>query len=426
VLTCLLAGGPGPSPGAEPPDDSAPLEWRVLLIIKAEGQIEAEGFPHVRYRMTGENIEAVRAAFIRHTPEFVEELSAGRLRWRPDVVVSQTPLTTISRLGDGSWVGPECVAEDLAAKAPAGQYDGVFIYWKSTDDETAADVRGGFGWSIGPTEAAHGAGYSTVNFVPDRDWGRDSEWTEVFLHEWLHQLEAYYGGRGVPLPRGGLHGNDHYGFQHRGGWKHWYRAFLTAELVEPDGRRVGLGEPAWRLGRIRDEQALRLPEFLTPERLRANLLKNESFELDADHWSARSWRGARQLASIDRGGGRDGGAAARLRSAEADDGCLVQTVAVRPNTRYLLAGWGRTEDVEVLEPGGASGATLSVVGGYEASRSLRGTTGWTYLTLVFDSGERTEVAVGGRLGHHGSTARGAAWFDDLVLLELPQPSPAVR
>jgi hypothetical protein len=62
---------------------------------------------------------------------------------------------------------------------------------------------------------------------------------------------------------------------------------------------------------------------------------------------------------------------------------------------------------------------LAVRGGFESSRSLIGTNDWTYLTLLFDSGDRTEVELGSRLGHHGSLASGTAWFDDLVLLELP-------
>jgi hypothetical protein len=83
----------------------------------------------------------------------------------------------------------------------------------------------------------------------------------------------------------------------------------------------------------------------------------------------------------------------------------------------------KTKDVAVAEKGGATGATLGVFGRFESSESLVGDQGWTYLSLVFDSGRQSEVEVGPRLGHNGSVARGSAWFDDLVLLELG-PSPA--
>ena len=38
------------------------------------------------------------------------------------------------------------------------------------------------------------------------------------------------------------------------------------------------------------------------------------------------------------------------------------------------------------------------------------------MTLVFDSGDRTEVEVSCTLGHWDSNATGEAWFDDLVLV----------
>ncbi len=414
----------GLTPTAAPAADPKPLDWRVLLLVKAKGDIRADGFPDVKYEMPARDVAAVKEAFAEFTPAFVQKLSRGRLAWKADVVVSPTPLTKVAKLGDGTWVGPECVAEDIARFAPRGKYDGVFVYWKGSDDKTKRDLKGGFGWSVGPTEAAAGGGYSCVNFVPARDLGRESEWTEVFLHEWLHQLEAFYGGRGVKLPRGGLHGNDNYGFKHKGGWKHWYEAFINAELKEKDGTAVGLGEAAWRHGTIRDEQLIRLPEYLTPDRRRANLLANGSFEDGAKAWSARSWRGNQGVAAVGTDVSKDGKAAVVLRSEAADDAVFWQKAAVQPKTRYLLSGWVRTEKVAVEQAGGTMGANLSVAGGFEASGSVVGTKGWTYLALVFASGDRTAVEVGARLGHHGSTAAGTAWFDDLVLLELPEPKPA--
>ena len=43
---------------------------------------------------------------------------------------------------------------------------------------------------------------------------------------------------------------------------------------------------------------------------------------------------------------------------------------------------------------------------------------WTFLTLAFNSRDRTAVEVSARLGHHGSTCTGKAWFDDLCLIEV--------
>jgi hypothetical protein len=406
--------------------ETKPLEFRLLLIVKPKGDIRAEGFPEVKYAMSKADIAAVKTAFSEFTPAFVKSLSRGRIAWKAETVVSATPLTKVAKLGDGTWVSPDCVQEDLDKYVPLGKYDGVLVYWKGTDDRTRRDLKGGFGWTHGAGDGHGGVGYSCVNFVPARDLGRESEWTEVFLHEWLHQLEAFYEARGVKLPRGGLHGNENYGFRHKNGWKHWYEAFINAELTEKDGSRVGLGEAAWRRGTFRDEQAIRLPEYLTPERRRANLLLNGSFEVGEKNWTLRSWRGNRDALSIDMDKGKSGKASARLRSSTADDAMLWQKVVVKPRTRYLLSGWVRTDQVAIGEKSGSVGANLSIWGGYEASKSLIGTKGWTYQTLMFGSGDRTEIEVGARLGHHGSIATGTAWFDDLVLIEIPEPGTKAR
>jgi hypothetical protein len=409
---------------AAAPEKPKPLEWRVLLIVKAKGEIRAEDFPGVDYEMSRTDIEAVKVAFTEFTPAFVKTLSRGRLVLKADVVVSPTPLTKVAKLGDGNWISPDCVSDDIASLAPPGKYDGVFVYWKDSDDTTKQNLKGGFGWTLGSADGYKGVGYSCVNFVPARNLGRESEWTEVFLHEWLHQLEAFYGGKGVKLPRGGLHGNDNYGFKHKGGWKHWYEAFINAELMESDGSQVGLGEAAWRRGTFRDEQRIRLPEYLTPERRRANLLVDGSFEDGGNSWTNRSWRGNANSAAIVSDVHKVGKSAAVLRSSAADDVMYLQKVTVKPKTRYLLSGWVRTEKVVVEQEGGATGANLSVAGGFEATSSLVGTKGWTYLALVFASGDREEVEIGARLGHHGSTASGTAWFDDLVLIEIPESRPS--
>lgn len=292
-------------------------------------------------------------------------------------------------------------------------------YWKDSDDKTKATLRGGFGWSTGPRDDANGCGYSCVNYVPANLFTQESEFTEVFLHEWLHQVEAFYGAQGVPLPRGGLHGNDNYGFKHKGGWKHWYEAFLNAELKEKDGRQVGLGEEAWRLGTIRDEAALLTPAYLTADRRRRNLLADGSFEdVSPKQWAARSWRNNPGAVSFTDREARSGKQSAVIHATQDDDVQLVQRVAVKPNTRYLLSGWIKTKDVAIVQPGGGMGASLSVWGGYEGSPSRVGTTDWTYAALVIASGERKEIEVAARLGYHGSTATGTAWFDDLCLIEI--------
>jgi len=169
------------------------------------------------------------------------------------------------------------------------------------------------------------------------------------------------------------------------------------------------------------EVALARPAFLTADRRRRNLLAEGKFEDEpGNDWSVRSFRGDDKAARRARADSKEGKYSLTIRSAHpgGDDISYVRKVSVTPNTRYLLAGWARTKDVTVTQEGGAVGANLSIYGGWERSEPLLGNTDWTYLVLVFDSGKRSEIEVAARLGFYNSTAKGSAWFDDLVMIEL--------
>lgn len=423
AIGVLLAGRCGDSIAAEPA--ARPQEWRVLLIIKPETRVTVPDNPAIHTKLPADNIAAVSRAFTEHTPAFVSELTDGRLKWNPDVVVSPRPVTTVSPMGNNTfWLSPADVKEDIQQYAPLGKYDGVLCYWRAVND-AGKSLNVGFGWSIGPNEGANFAGFSSVHYAPTGSWGRDSEVTEVFLHEWEHQIEAFYSGKGIKLPKGGLHVDASYGYKHHPTrfWKPWYRDFLTGNVLEPDGTRTGLGEKAWSLGTIREDQLVYLPEYLTPQRRRQNLLRNASFEAAGqDGWTIGSWRNNQEAGRVEAlATARDGRRVAVLTAAQPDDAHLRQTVAVKPKTKYLFAGWARSADITIGEKGGATGANLSILGGFERSReTLTATRDWTYLSFVFDSGDRTSVDVAARLGHHSSTASGQAWFDDLCLIELGQ------
>jgi hypothetical protein len=152
-----------------------------------------------------------------------------------------------------------------------------------------------------------------------------------------------------------------------------------------------------------------------------NLLVNESFEDSGKHWFNRSWRRNQTAAGISSNISRTGAKSMLIRSLASDNAMFFQKVAVKPNTRYQLTAWVRTANVVVAD-GGASGACLYA--GNVTSRLFVGTNNWTFVMLEFDSGDRIEMEVGGRLGNSGNLASGTAWFDDFFLAEpelLPPP-----
>jgi catechol 2,3-dioxygenase-like lactoylglutathione lyase family enzyme len=76
IATALLVGT-GQHPVAAEAPAQTPLEWHVLLIIKAAGDIKTSWMPDVKYQLTPEEIEAAEVGFSRTTPELVRKLSNG-------------------------------------------------------------------------------------------------------------------------------------------------------------------------------------------------------------------------------------------------------------------------------------------------------------------------------------------------------------
>jgi hypothetical protein len=196
-------------------------------------------------------------------------------------------------------------------------------------------------------------------------------------------------------------------------------------VVEVQGTTpAGFLLPSPRMVTVRDAERIGLsfPVRRQTGGSRSNVLQNGSFEeapstSSIPFWSTVSWRGAGR-AAVQVGTAHDRSRSASLENPLDDDTRLLQTVDVKPNKTYRLSGWVRTEGVRIVQSGGQVGANLAVEGGFEHSNSVIGTSGWTLLELTFNSGNRSSVQVGPRLGHHGSTVIGKAWFDDLRLVEV--------
>jgi hypothetical protein len=408
------------------------LTFRVLLLIKPEVDVTLPDGTRVTVTMSDQVIRDAGVAVSRVTDNMARELSGGRIRLETTVVVSDTPLTRVSTMGAGYTVAPDDVREDFDRYIPEpGRYDSVLVF-ADLRDEADGDIvpmeAYGLAWGLQP--AAKFATYAMIQYIewdallrPGEPWGN-----EVFLHEWLHGLEAFYSERGLRMPTDGLHGAEEHGMPEADpvwGWSPWYRQFLTGTAIEPDGAATGLGPRAWRLGTVRDYYRPLAPGFVTPAMAARNLLQNADAEASGlAPWRAYGWRPDGFAA--DRAGAADarrGAGALRIRNDAANDVRLAQDVAVTPGHDYLLAGWIRTEGVRVLESGEV-GANLSVEGTWERTPGVAGDSGgWRYVALRFGARDRRQVTIAARLGFFNSTATGSAWFDDLLLLDLgPTPT----
>ena len=146
---------------------------------------------------------------------------------------------------------------------------------------------------------------------------------------------------------------------------------------------------------------------------KSNLLTNPSFEDGQNGWEFSS-NGKRGVVAVDTNEKHDGKNSIRIENPAGDDSFLKQAVKVKPKTRYRFTGYIKTKDVIVK----GTGATLSLEGGFEHTKSIIGKTNWAKVTFEFDSGALDTVKVGARLGHHSSPAMGVAWFDQLSFVEV--------
>lgn len=146
----------------------------------------------------------------------------------------------------------------------------------------------------------------------------------------------------------------------------------------------------------------------------ANLLHHDGFEnpVFGTFWWPRLFLPSAVLSLDDMAhGGRQ---ALLIEAPELNDARLVYPIQLRPNARYRLSGWIKTENVEE-----GLGANLTVEwDGWVHSRGITGTTDHTFVSFECDSPGLRVVEVQARLGHYGQVSRGRAWFDDLRLERL--------
>jgi len=148
-----------------------------------------------------------------------------------------------------------------------------------------------------------------------------------------------------------------------------------------------------------------------------NLIDNGSFERVKDDkpvgWETRNWSGNGRFDRV--GTGRTGKASVMISSRAGADISWSQSVAVKPNTRYRLSGWIRTEE---LKPGSGRGALLNVHNVQSArTQAIKGTADWQQVSVVFNSGVNNDILVNCLFGGWGRST-GKAWYDDITLVEL--------
>lgn len=231
-----------------------PIAFKNLLIIKQSTNIRAQArHPAIRSRFSEIQINAIRNSFENVFPAWVQQNTDGQVLLNNEVLVSEEELTDVYFAENSSaWISRGQLAQDLHRHAPPGKFDGAF-FSVTLDDENGSSRA----WALGSTEkfiVETREPALSISFATKLDSTAVNELgTEVFIHEWLHQLEAFYDPLGINLPRcnnGSLHCAEEFGYRQDPvhGWRRWYRDYLRADILNSERARVGIGEPGWSLG----------------------------------------------------------------------------------------------------------------------------------------------------------------------------------
>jgi len=149
-----------------------------------------------------------------------------------------------------------------------------------------------------------------------------------------------------------------------------------------------------------------------------NVLPNPGFEevkgASPAGWAPQSWFGKAEQKLAP--GGRSGKYCVTIVADKGVDLAWRSIVPVKPLSKYRLSGWIKTRDVKPDQGRKGLGALFNLHGSeLRRTKGLVGTSDWTRLELVFETGyDEYEVQVNCLFGGWG-LATGTAWYDDLSL-----------
>lgn len=119
----------------------------------------------------------------------------------------------------------------------------------------------------------------------------------------------------------------------------------------------------------------------------------------------------------------DGSNAFVVKNSEPDDAMLHQTIAVEPDSLYILSCDIKTENVE-----SGAGANIALIGGLICrTDALLGDNEWTRVVLAGRTGNKQKtLSVSCRLGGYSAESEGTAWFSNFSVKKISEYSGQIH
>jgi hypothetical protein len=224
--------------------------WRSLLLVYGALDLDLRDqsgrLQHYTHFLTDTEVRDGVHSF-QQFPLLVEELTSGRASVRYDIHRVQRCLGSLTHMGEGSyWPSPTDTWEEIDRLAVPDSYESIFALWPQHDRRRGTSVRSaGWGLGMGASDWSNGATYATVGNAESWIW-QIPVVGEVWLHEWLHGICAYFAGQGYVMPDGDADGGARHGYiQSRvSGWTDYYRDLMTGHVLD-SGTATGIPLDAW-------------------------------------------------------------------------------------------------------------------------------------------------------------------------------------
>jgi hypothetical protein len=224
--------------------------WRSLLLIYDAIDVQlcdqsgsSQSFRHI---LTDTEVSDGVSSF-EQFPLLVEELTSRRASVRYEIHRVGRCLQTLTQMSEGIyWPSPSDAREDIDRWVAPGSFQSIFVLWPQNNLQDGTFVRSaGWGLGLAASDWSNNATYATVGNTESWRW-QIPMMGEVWLHEWLHGVCAYFADLGYVMPVGDADGGGSHGYVQSqvSGWTDYYRDLMTGNVLDA-GVATGIPLDAW-------------------------------------------------------------------------------------------------------------------------------------------------------------------------------------
>jgi hypothetical protein len=226
--------------------------WRAALLVYSTIDVRfldsANKQRHFALSLTDAELSDGVESF-EQFPGLVESLTSRKATVQYQIHRVERTLASLTAMGEhGYWPSPDDTRHEIDRLAVPGLCDSIFVLWPQRNLFDGSFIPcAGWGLGMAACSWSNGATYAAVGNAKSSIWQMPIV-GEVWLHEWLHGVCAYFRDLGYGMPDGDADGGARHGYLQSpvSGWTGYYRDLMTGN-VRDEGADTGIPRDAWEL-----------------------------------------------------------------------------------------------------------------------------------------------------------------------------------